>query len=65
VFTSVNHRQDNTVNAPDPQEFTLTPTAVPVATGTPPPLSAPEPASIALALVGLPLAGLLRLRRRR
>ena len=63
VFTSVNHRQDNTVNAPDPQEFTLTPTSVPVGAGTPPP-SAPEPATIALALAGLPLAGLAARRRR-
>jgi hypothetical protein len=62
VFTSVNHRQDNSTNDPDPQEFTLTPTAVPVASAG---ASTPEPATLILAACGLPLAGLLRLRRRR
>jgi hypothetical protein len=61
VFTSVNHRQDNSTKDPDPQEFTLTPTVVPVASAG---QSTPEPATLALAAAGLPLLGLLRRRKK-
>jgi hypothetical protein len=63
VFTSVNHRADNSTNDKDPQEFTLTPTVVPVAAAG---ATTPEPATLVMvAAGGLPLAGLWRLRRRR
>jgi hypothetical protein len=62
VFTSVNHRQDSGTNEPDPQEFTLTPTVVPVAAAG---AETPEPGTLIIAAAGLPLAGLWRLRRRR
>ena len=63
VFASVNHRPDDATNVPDPQEFNLTPTTVPVA--APPGGETPEPATLLLAACGLPVAGLLRLRRKR
>jgi hypothetical protein len=60
VFTSVNHRQDNSTKDPDPQEFNLTPTVVPVGSAG---QSTPEPATLVLAAAALPLVGLLRRRR--
>lgn len=61
VFTSVNHRQDSGTNEPDPQEFTLTPTIVPVAAAG---ATTPEPGTLLIAAAGLPLVGLWRRRRR-
>ncbi|MFO0810565.1 MAG: PEP-CTERM sorting domain-containing protein [Gemmataceae bacterium] len=65
VFTSVNHRIDNTTVGPDPQEFNLTPTVVAVA-GTPeppPPAETPEPATLALFGAALPLLLARKFRR--
>jgi hypothetical protein len=55
-FTSATHRQDN-----DNSEHTITQTTVPVAAAG---AKTPEPATLALAVAGLPIIGLLRRRRR-
>jgi hypothetical protein len=55
-FTSSVFRQDN-----DNSEHTITSTVVPVASAG---AKTPEPATIALALAGLPIAGLIRRRRK-
>jgi hypothetical protein len=55
-FTSATHRQDN-----DNPEHTITDTTVPVAAAG---SRTPEPATIALAVAGLPIVGLLRRRKR-
>jgi hypothetical protein len=54
-FTSSTHRQDN-----DQSEHTITATSVPVAAAG---SQTPEPATLALAALGLPLVGLLRRRK--
>ena len=54
-FTSATHRQDN-----DNPEHTITATTVPVAAAG---SKTPEPATLALAIAGLPIVGLLRRRR--
>ncbi len=66
VFTSVNHRIDNTVVGPDPREFNLTPTVVAVATNPPeepPPVEEPEPATLIIAGAALPVLLARKLRR--
>lgn len=66
VFTSVNHRIDNTVVGPDPREFNLTPTVVAVATNPPddpPTVEEPEPATLVLAGAALPVLLARRFRR--
>lgn len=66
VFTSVNHRIDNTVVGPDPREFNLTPTVVAVATNPPDdptPVEEPEPATLVLAGAALPVLLARRFRR--
>jgi hypothetical protein len=55
-FTSATHRQDN-----DNSEHTITATTVPVAAAG---SRTPEPATLALAIAGLPIIGVLRRRRR-
>ena len=55
-FTSATHRQDN-----DNPEHTITQTTVPVAAAG---SKTPEPATLALAIAGLPIVGFLRRRRR-
>jgi hypothetical protein len=55
-FTSATHRQDN-----DNPEHTITQTSVPVAAAG---SKTPEPATLAIAIAGLPIAGLLRRRRK-
>jgi hypothetical protein len=55
-FTSATHRQDN-----DNTEHTITATTVPVAAAG---SNTPEPATLALAIAGLPIIGLIRRRRK-
>jgi hypothetical protein len=55
-FTSATHRQDN-----DNPEHTITDTTVPVAAAG---SNTPEPATLALAVAGLPIVGLLRRRKK-
>jgi hypothetical protein len=56
-FTSATHRQDN-----DNPEHTITATTVPVAAAG---SKTPEPATLALAIAGLPIFGLLRRRTKK
>jgi hypothetical protein len=55
-FTSATHRQDN-----DNSEHTITATTVPVAAAG---SKTPEPATLVLAVAGLPIVGLIRRRRK-